>query len=99
MLQSSPLAEKKLHQKNIQPTDSAKSNLDFEKSIRPSRGLDQYARPLASSSRSFDQGSRTHGRNNGAALRTESKSEHSGYENEKVDESSGVYSRLDSSRS
>ena len=99
MLQRSPLAREKLRQKANQPTDSAKRNLDFEKTVRSSRSLDQYVRPLAGSSGSFDQGLRKVGTNTRAALRTESEGERSGYENEKEEDSSQVYSWLDSARS
>lgn len=99
VLQRSPLAKEKLPRKANQATDSAKRNLDFTTDIRPSESLDQYVRPLASGSRSFDQGSRTHGRRNRAALRTETEGEYSGYENSEEGNSSQVYSWLDSSRS
>lgn len=96
VLERSPLAKEKLLQRAIRQTDSAKKNLDFEENLKSSVIPDRYVRPLASSSRSFNQDSRTRGGKKGAAVRSDSESELSVYEHRKEDEGSSAYSWIDS---
>ena len=98
VLERSPLAKEKLLQRAIRQTDSAKKNLDFEENLKSSVIPDRYVRPLASSSRSFNQDSRTRGGKKGAAVRSDSESELSVYEHRKEDEGSSAYSWIDSTR-
>lgn len=94
VLERSPLVKDKLIERATQQIDLAKRNLDFNSSGKPDRNV----RLLASSSRSLNQGSRTRGGKEGAALRSDSGSESTGTQSQIDAEGSSGHSWLDPTR-
>lgn len=94
VLERSPLVKDKLLERATQQIDLAKRNLDFNSSGKPDRNV----RLLASSSRSLNQGSRTRGGKEGAAIRSDSGSETTGTQPQNDAEGSSGHSWLDPTR-